>query len=1378
MEPKKTDAFASPNIGAVKQPRVNCYNVLDYMIYRSANESTSRRERKDRIHDWLLRIDEAEENNEEDNDDKTMDILHAFRRKVQRQILTTELLRVDRDKLLADVEFFESINRLYEKYNSVKNSPPVHEYYETVYARLQRSLSTSYDLIHARLSNIILRYSSVDAQFFDYLVHTIMRIEKDSYSVADILIHVINYAPSTTLAQMYFFIAKNEINCMDLCEYCIITCSEDELFSRRTRAIINRFLSLGEQAAVQLLNKMCYHEFFLFPLCFRRRYNASFDSLVDTGECRAFNVLSAHTYAPIDMIRTCYHYITDELRCIDVLEEKYTDIVTNVFSLANMICWRYDGKHYVDMIYNCMTEIHSKNDREFENEFERQLRLHITSEGAMETDERNVVAYDDYPSNSGGTKRRRQSSRGGGAKKSRGGSASSLRKLVEKITEKMMSVLRNFTYLLNGGTKEGMPNVMRCSKNNSTLIETATNDKFVRYFDQANNKTIILNLYLNRFEHVTPAVTTLLNINYDDFQPPAYMRFNEVVDENILLFIRTMFERMPRYFQEICSRDAMDMYLHARVIRERVNRKERAANNTNDAAATSATVTTTTTTTDATVIAATDDATTAAATAASTTNDATNDDLFSTMEKKTNITSNFYCDVNDLLLRLPKMLTMSDIRNVLRVSEHARHFAILCINIAHQLGRLVLNRDDAAYGLVDLLARAEGDITRILYAPLSCRMEWDASTNTAVAVTADTYARSRTFLRKEIRDVRIDPFADYDGNDKHTDDLDETMKEGGSSSKRSNNNLTTVDRLRLEVDRYARAIKVLLPNEMKDFGLRDDPTAATRGTENTFVLCLTKSSSSTTTTTAATDRKNNGNSTLNADTIRRCFTSWELDIFARENEQKFNVKTCGLKDNELRNIVVTFLFLLIRERERKRLFGGEKQRTTQSLRTGNLFVRLERGEYEVALSHCISRFPKCHITSTCTNDLAKGLAFFVLNEYHESDRPKEVIAFAIAVALVSLYIFADGNMDVVRFFVLYSTAIRFPGQFLKSILLLIGTSDSGKSEFVSSVLRAIFSSQTGLVNNSTLRQANQNEINTDQMSLMLSHVCQCDEPEYLHAERFKNIISDTQFVRRNFFSQRSLPLNHMAKLIITTNDAVKVRGDAGVITRMKYCYRATHKFKELLGDDESSRYDFLDRYATRRVAHQFATRVFPKGVNYFHFGIGLFTIIQNYGLAHCTYTNERTFLLGDGVASHKHKRQAQTFWTLYRARALEPSTCDEKNEKMSSVISNDPDLQAPIVLDVPKAIADEAGNLHRSIDPFELLRHHYTISQVKTRSISETTLTTKLLNFLEENNYFSSMPKSNSHDVVRKLKERLRTEYPTSYCTRTNVFFLSFRTKT
>lgn len=135
------------------------------------------------------------------------------------------------------------------------------------------------------------------------------------------------------------------------------------------------------------------------------------------------------------------------------------------------------------------------------------------------------------------------------------------------------------------------------------------------------------------------------------------------------------------------------------------------------------------------------------------------------------------------------------------------------------------------------------------------------------------------------------------------------------------------------------------------------------------------------------------------------------------------------------------------------------------------------------------------------------------------------IRYSISVCVTSFYLYSNMNLEIVLFFFAYTTAIRFPGQFLKSAVLFSGTSDSGKPDFISKVLRVVFSSKDGLLNNSTVHSSSTNEINTDKLVMMRSHVCQCDEPNrfiyrtqafrtaILHVRRCQNLSHRRSYVR-------------------------------------------------------------------------------------------------------------------------------------------------------------------------------------------------------------------------------------------------------------------------
>lgn len=382
------------------------------------------------------------------------------------------------------------------------------------------------------------------------------------------------------------------------------------------------------------------------------------------------------------------------------------------------------------------------------------------------------------------------------------------------------------------------------------------------------------------------------------------------------------------------------------------------------------------------------------------------------------------------------------------------------------------------------------------------------------------------------------------------------------------------------------------------------------------------------------------------DAVREYMGSWSLEMFARKHSIDFDVAASGLNDEQLRHIVALYLVILMRKRiVRDRCRSDSKCCDDSSNNTdGNFFDEATRRSNEWT-DELRDAFPQRYVVSSDTNTLADGLATYIRSFPGSSRDLNEDVVASVAVAVTSLYIYSSGNMGILEFLLRFFTAIKYPGQFLKSILLLLGESDSGKSLLISEVLRYVYSSMlSGTLSNSTLRNGGKDEINTDLMSMMQSHVCQCDEPEKLNPELFKNIISSAKQKCRSFFTQQPRYLVNMAKLILTSNDEIQMRSDAGVLTRLKYVIHMTHRFKPMHSATWNISFDFSDGYATPSVSHQFATRTFGLGVNFEKFRHGVFYLIEHYCCDMVNY-NETEFSLPDMVSRGKisllrNRRQA------------------------------------------------------------------------------------------------------------------------------------------
>lgn len=455
-----------------------------------------------------------------------------------------------------------------------------------------------------------------------------------------------------------------------------------------------------------------------------------------------------------------------------------------------------------------------------------------------------------------------------------------------------------------------------------------------------------------------------------------------------------------------------------------------------------------------------------------------------------------------------------------------------------------------------------------------------------------------------------------------------------------------------------------------------------------------------------------------------------------------------------------------------------------------------------------------NLTPTTTTTTAKTTAAI------ESQRSKVNVNVAqcVATAVVTFYIFGNGDIDVVMFLLRFCTAIKYPGQYLKSVLLLMGTSDSGKSELVSEIVRYVFSSRvSGTISNATLRHGGKDEINTDLMSMMQSHVCQCDEPEKLNSELFKNLISNTKQKCRAFFNQQPLSLTNMAKLILTTNDDIHVRSDAGVLTRLKYIVKMTHRFKKLHANDWDTATDFDDAHATPSVSYQFASRCFAAGVDFKKFRIGLFLVIEHF-CSDMTNFNEALYIIPDLISRSQSKlscpseieeltfdanssasdleHSIELFWLFARdhtvlidrdatddndlrvafgddnlkkrKRIATAKATNAKRFKTTPSIASFEPIDIPVI---PYEMMRAKHELHLAIDPYESFVHSYEVTETSVSKITEAALTDLLTTFLKESGL--AVQRGDHQLFSSRIKQRLRVKFPQSYDANARTFALN-----
>lgn len=92
---------------------------------------------------------------------------------------------------------------------------------------------------------------------------------------------------------------------------------------------------------------------------------------------------------------------------------------------------------------------------------------------------------------------------------------------------------------------------------------------------------------------------------------------------------------------------------------------------------------------------------------------------------------------------------------------------------------------------------------------------------------------------------------------------------------------------------------------------------------------------------------------------------------------------------------------------------------------------------------------------------------------------------------------------------------------------------------------------------------------------------------------------------------------------------------------------------------------------------------------------------------------------------------------------------------------------------LPDAFVRDAYNLHTLIDPYQLLLRTYDIERDVSVNLTDIAMANFLRNFLDESG--SNVTRSNIRDLVNKMKERIRMDYPFEFRADNNVFNLIFK---
>lgn len=210
-----------------------------------------------------------------------------------------------------------------------------------------------------------------------------------------------------------------------------------------------------------------------------------------------------------------------------------------------------------------------------------------------------------------------------------------------------------------------------------------------------------------------------------------------------------------------------------------------------------------------------------------------------------------------------------------------------------------------------------------------------------------------------------------------------------------------------------------------------------------------------------------------------------------------------------------------------------------------------------------------------------------------------------------LYTFCDCNLAYALYVFRLIVSIKYPGSWSKTVHILQGSSNSGKSEKIE-MLRSFFNSTNGVINPNVWRSATTNDIGTSLFPLMENLLCQSDEVDFFNNTLLKTVVSKTAKQCRSFGSQESQQLQTLSKVFITVNKLPQVdQSDEGVLTRMQVMLPVFHRYLPLIQrDTDTTKKQNLSSFSP---AHQLNYGIYPVGAQPQNYTIGLFYCFQHYG---------------------------------------------------------------------------------------------------------------------------------------------------------------------
>lgn len=350
-------------------------------------------------------------------------------------------------------------------------------------------------------------------------------------------------------------------------------------------------------------------------------------------------------------------------------------------------------------------------------------------------------------------------------------------------------------------------------------------------------------------------------------------------------------------------------------------------------------------------------------------------------------------------------------------------------------------------------------------------------------------------------------------------------------------------------------------------------------------------------------------------------------------------------------------------------------------------------------------------------------------------------------ALFASYVMSNCSVTITAYLMTIFFSVRFPGQHDRTAFIFKGSSSSGKSCMIEKI-RDYFNSTLGVISDTALKTA-QNEINTASLPLAVNFCVQIDELDRINAKRLKTVLSEGRQNFRRFHDQEPRVMIMQASLFITVNDMFSVDSDDGILTRLRFIMSVYHHYYDSANTREETRGN--SHCAALNVAHQYASRTFPKGYSWLYFVHGLFHVFENYGRLVVRGLNDAYFSLADNRF-------------VFESRDIDDLPFALLHSNLAAVSDRPDDFRycdnfssaAPVSINPqPRALCQSRRETLLKIDSFEKFLFMYTVARSE-RSLGED----DLVRWFEENvQAFWVSEKNPTKQQIYALVERFKVEF-------------------